>query len=278
MKKFILIGAAGYVAPKHMKAIKEVGGELVACLDPHSSVGILDSYFPNCKYFSEFERFDRYCSEQNIDYCVVCSPNYLHDAHCRFGLRIGADVICEKPLVLKEHNLAGLLAEEAKTGHRIWNILQLRLGSIAKELKKRVFGPPYAASVLYNTPRGRWYDYTWKADVCKSGGLATNIGIHIFDLLLWLFGTDYTIQTWRNTKYACIGQINIGHVQVVITLSIRLDMPPKRVLQIGDKKFELSNGFHDLHAMSYREILAGNGFGIKDVRPAIGLCEKLRSF
>lgn len=278
MKKFILIGAAGHVAPKHMKAIRDVGGDLIACLDPHSSVGILDSYFPKCKYFSEFERFDRYCSEQDVDYCVVCSPNYLHDAHCRFGLRIGADVICEKPLVLKERNLGGLLAEEDKTGHRIWNILQLRLGSTVRELKKRVFKPPYIASVSYTTPRGCWYDYTWKADVVRSGGLATNIGVHIFDLLLWLFGTDYTIQAWRNAEHACIGQFYIGRFQVVVALSIHLEMVPERVLQIGNEKFELSDGFHDLHTRSYREILAGNGFGIKDVQPVIKLCEKLRSF
>ncbi|GAG49488.1 unnamed protein product, partial [marine sediment metagenome] len=175
---FVLIGAAGFVAPRHMQAIKEVGGNLIAALDPHDSVGILDKYFPNCEFFTEFEQFDRFCEENKnkIDWVSICSPNYLHDAHCRFGLRIGANVICEKPLVLRERNLDALKRLEEETGGRIYTVLQLRLADIPS------FGSAVenkGGEIIYITPRGKWYDYSWKADIRKSGGIIFNIGIHL---------------------------------------------------------------------------------------------------
>lgn len=277
MKRFVLIGAAGFVAPRHMKAIKEVGGDLIACLDPHDSVGILDSYFPDCKYFSEFERFDRYCVNQDIDYTVVCSYNYLHDAHCRFGLRIGSDVICEKPLVLREHNLIDLRYVEDNTEHRIWNILQLRLSDTAIQLKKLDLSKSGGTAYLeYYTPRGDWYDYSWKSNVEKSGGIVSNIGIHLIDLLLWLFGTDYTIMHWVNGKRRATGTIRIGNFEISIVLSIEKRLPPRRMLSINVDEFDLSKNFGDLHILSYQKILAGEGFGIEDCRASIKLCEELR--
>ena len=274
MKNYVLIGGAGYVAPKHYHAIKETGGNLLAILDPHDSVGILDSYFPNCKYFSEFEVFDRFCATQFIDYVVVCSPNYLHDAHSRFGLRIGADVICEKPLVLNERNLDGLCEMEEKTGHRIWNILQLRFVSTSLEDYREV--KKYApVSLEYYTPRGCWYEYSWKGDIAKSGGLVTNIGVHLFDMLLWLFGPKYQVLRWENKKDLSSGIINIGEHSCSIILSIEMNYPKLRSLLIGEDSIDLSDRFDDLHLMSYEKILRGEGFGIEDVRPAIGLCEEL---
>jgi len=279
MKRFVLIGAAGFVAPRHMKAIKEVGGDLIACLDPHDSVGILDSYFPDCKYFSEFERFDRYCVNQDIDYTVVCSPNYLHDAHCRFGLRIGSDVICEKPLVLREHNLIDLRYVEDNTEHRIWNILQLRLSDTAIQLKKLDLSKSGGTAYLeYYTPRGDWYDYSWKSNVEKSGGIVSNIGIHLIDLLLWLFGTDYTIMHWVNGKRRSTGTIRFGNFEITIILSIEKGFKPKRLLSIKAAEFDFSNDFGELHTKSYEKIIAGEGFGIEDVRPSVRICEELRGW
>jgi len=282
MKKYVLLGGAGYVAPKHYGAIKQTGGDLIAILDPHDNVGILDSYFPGCQYFREFERFDRFCSGQDIDYTVVCSPNYLHDAHCRFGLRIGSDVICEKPLVLHERNLDGLIQMCNITRHRIWNILQLRLGDACKKAREELTKPGHSNYVWlgYTISRGSWYDYSWKGNLEKSGGILFNIGIHLFDLLLYLFGPSYKIKTWRGGKRYQEGRIFIGGYggyDVGILLEIAQDLPPKRELLIGNETFDLSKNFTDLHTESYRQILAGNGFGIEYARPAITLCEELRN-
>lgn len=271
---YVLLGA-GYVAPKHYNAIKETGGNLLAILDPHDSVGILDSYFPDCKYFSEFEVFDRFCTMQDIDYCVICSPNYLHDAHSRFGLRIGADVICEKPLALNERNLEGLCEMEEKTGHRIWNILQLRLGT-ASAIDRQGIKEGAPIVLDYCTPRGSWYEYSWKGDIAKSGGLVTNIGIHLFDMLLWLFGPDYEIINWKNDKDISFGVINIGGHLCSIILSIGTHKTPTRSLSIGLYDLDLSVNFNDLHVESYKRILSGEGFGIEEAIPAIKLCEQLR--
>lgn len=277
MKTFVLLGAAGYAAPKHMKAIKDVGGNLIACLDPHDSVGILDSYFPDCQYFREFERFDRFCIKNHVDYCVVCSPNYLHDAHCLFGLRIGADVICEKPLVLNPTNLDQLLVAEEEYGHRIWNILQLRLSDLVINLKNELQNKSVGVvEIIYHTPRGNWYDYSWKANITKSGGIATNIGIHLFDLLLYLFGTEWWVQRWHCFDRSAEGTLRINNTDVFIDLSIEKDHPPRRELFIGDIKYDLSANFGNLHTLSYEKILVGNGFGIADVTPAITLCSHLR--
>lgn len=279
MKKFVLIGAAGFVAPRHMKAIKEVGGELIACLDPHDSVGILDSYFPNCQYFREFERFDRFCSNEEVDFVSICSPNYLHDAHCRFGLRLGASVICEKPLVLNPRNLDQLLLLEEEGEGRVWSILQLRLSSLAIKLKTEIIPNMKSnkVSLIYHTPRGDWYDYSWKTNVEKSGGIATNIGIHLFDLLLWLFGGKWKVRNWDAFNRIAFGDFKIGETSVWVDLSIEKQETPKRVIYIDEVPYDLSTNFGDLHTLSYSKILSGEGFGIKDVFPAINLCAHLRS-
>jgi UDP-N-acetyl-2-amino-2-deoxyglucuronate dehydrogenase len=277
MKKYVLLGGAGYVAPKHYQAIKQTGGDLLAILDPHDSVGILDSYFPDCKYFSEFERLDRFCSGKDIDYTVVCSPNYLHDAHCRFGLRIGSDVICEKPLVLYERNLGGLISEQATRAHRIWNILQLRLSDTADEIAKAIQTLNHTdVELTYSVSRGSWYDYSWKGNKEKSGGLLFNIGIHLFDLLLDLFGMDYKVEWWHGNDRFQEGVIQIDDFTISIALSIQNGGYSIRRLTFGAEDFDLSKGFTDLHTKSYEKIHAGDGFGIEDVRPAIKLCEKLR--
>lgn len=276
---FVIVGIAGYVAPKHIRAIQEVGGNLIAALDPHSSVGILDSYFPDCQYFYEFERFDRFCSENKVDYVVICSPNYLHDSHVRFSLRLGANIICEKPLVLNPWNLQRLKEIESESAGKVNCILQLRLTSTAKKLKQEIDSDlPGYGSLKYYTPRGDWYDYTWKQDVEKSGGLATNIGIHLFDLLLWLFGEKYEIIAWQNNKRNCFGRIKFGNMNIDIDLSIDKNKNPTRILKLDSEEFDFSKDFGDLHTESYRQILAENGFGLDDAFPSISLCSKLRRY
>lgn len=281
MANFALIGAAGFVAPRHMKAIHETGGRLVAALDPHDSVGVLDQYFPDCRYFTEFERFDRFLSRavQNgdqIDYVVVASPNYLHDAHCRFGLRVGADVICEKPLVLYERNIDELLRLEEETGKRIWNILQLRLSLAAQVIKRGLTNGFHTAAIQYNTPRGKWYDYSWKGDVQKSGGLCTNIGIHLFDLLQWFFGPVAEIGECLKNGRSVSGFLYFKNAQASFALSIAQENTPQRVFTVDGESIDMTPGFTDLHTESYRKILDGRGFGIEHARPAVRLCEMLR--
>jgi len=252
---FALIGAAGYVAPKHMEAIKNIGGNLIAAIDPQDSVGILDSYFPNCSFFTEFERFDRFCEKlrrnrENIDYVSICSPNYLHDAHCRFALRINANAVCEKPLVLKNKNLDALEDIESERGKRIYTILQLRLHHNAIKLKKLISKTKgnFSVVVEYVAPRGLWYNYSWKGSVEKSGGLATNIGIHLFDFAK------------ASVKF---------HLSTV--------GEPSKVFVVNDKNYDFSVNFTELHTNSYQNIVEGSGFGIEDVRPAVKLCEEIRN-
>jgi len=278
---FALIGAAGFVAPRHMEAIKLVGGRLVAALDPHDSVGILDRYFPECRFFTEFERFDRFCSREvkngrRINYVTVCSPNYLHDAHCRFGLRIGADVICEKPLVLRERNLDALARLEEETGKRIWNILQLRLSPAAVRLKENLNGEHHVCRVTYHTPRGRWYQHSWKGDPKKSGGLHTNIGVHLFDLLQWLLGAEVHIEHHFESPYAATGLLRFPSADAHYALSIQADHPPLRRVVVDGDAVDMTQGFAHLHVKSYENILAGKGFGIEAARNAVRICEKLR--
>lgn len=280
MKKFALIGAAGFVAPRHIQAIKNVGGDLITIMDPHDSVGIIDSYFPNAQYFSEFERFDRYCSKRSdIDYVSICSPNYLHDAHCRFSMRIGADAICEKPLVLKEKNLIELKKLEESTGKKVHTILQLRYNPILIKLKERfehgLFNDENAF-LRYYTPRGDWYHYSWKTNMEKSGGLITNIGIHLVDALCWMFGPCVEIRVSRSTDNTVSGHLHFKRITVNYTLSISQQFEPTRLLQIGNEKFELSGNFKDLHDKSYEHIVAGDSFGIEDVRESIRVCEEAR--
>ena len=296
MKNFVLIGAAGYVAPRHMKAIKETGNNLLAALDPNDSVGILDSYFPDADFFTEFERFDRYCEKlkrngTKIDYVSVCSPNYLHDAHCRFGLRVGADVICEKPLVLNPWNIDALAEIEKDYTGNIYNILQLRLHPSVIALKKRVEeGDPnkiYDVDLQYITSRGKWYHISWKGDVSRSGGIATNIGIHFFDMLLWIFGSVMENTITENSKTIASGFLRLKQAKVNWNLSVDAKNIPSEIsksgsrtyrsIKIGDEKFEFSGGFEDLHTRSYEEILKGKGFGIMEVKRSIEIVKGIRS-
>lgn len=296
MLNFAIIGVGGYIASRHLKAIKDTGNNLIAALDPKDSVGILDSYFPDTRFFTEFERFDRYlekrriAGEQKIDYVSICSPNYLHDAHIRFSLRIGANAICEKPIVLNSWNLDALEQLEKETGKRVYTILQLRLHPEIKKLKERIENGPkdkvYNIDLNYITSRGPWYFVSWKGDLQKSGGIATNIGVHFFDMLLWIFGPfkSYSIEFCDNKKMR--GKLELERANVNWFLSLDLNDVPKEVLakgirtyrslKIDNDEFEFSDGFTDLHTESYRQILAGKGFGIKDVKPAIDLVSKLR--
>ena len=276
---FAIIGL-GYVAPKHLKAIKDVGGELIATLDPYDSVGVLDSFFPGCQYFKEFESFDRFCSTAHVDYISICSPNYLHDAHCRFALRVGAHAICEKPLVLNERHLNGLLKLEEQYGKKINCIMQLRLNEELIQLRRDFVQDAWVVEddpkLTYFTPRGDWYKYSWKSDERRSGGVGTNIGVHLFDLLQWLFGDYKKVSVDKRNDEEIKGTIRFEAVQVHFHLSINKNNTPTRLLKIDNYECSFTNGFTDLHTKSYREILAGNGFGIEDVRPSIKLCEELR--
>ena len=278
---FVLIGAAGYVAPRHMAAIKSVGGNLIAALDPHDSVGILDSYFPGCYYFSEFERFDRFCElyrhgEGKIDFVSVCSPNYLHDAHCRFGLRIGADVVCEKPLVLHTRNLAQLEQFEQETGHRIWNVLQIREHP---EIRSRIdaFKTGFHKVVIsYTTPRGSWYAHSWKGDELKSGGIGTNIGIHLFDAITFLFGPITKIVGVSAHDDSIEGHLYLERAWVQFYLSIGRETMARRVFEIDGERIDLGGAFGELHNAVYQRSVSGCGYGIRDTWAAIELAEKIR--
>jgi len=295
-KKFALIGAAGYIAPRHLAAIRSVGGELVAAMDPNDSVGILDSYFPSAAFFTEFERFDRHLEKlkrrgEKVDYIVVCSPNYLHDAHCRFGLRYGADVICEKPIALNPWNLDGLLEIEKETGKKVYNILQLRLHEDILALKERVDALPSDTShdidLTYITSRGNWYYTSWKSDLEKSGGVATNIGIHFFDMLGWIFGNCKENKVYQHRHDRAAGLLVFDRAKVNWFLSINYDTLPEtikeqgqrtyRCITVDDKELEFSSGFTELHNRSYEAILSGNGFGLEATRPALELAYQIRN-
>jgi UDP-N-acetyl-2-amino-2-deoxyglucuronate dehydrogenase len=278
MSNFVLIGAAGYVAPRHMQAIKAVGGNLVAAIDPHDSVGILDQYFPECAFFTEFPRLDRFCSRKQIDYVVVASPNYVHDAHCRFGLRIGADVICEKPVTLTERNLDGLKVVEQETGNRVWSVLQCRYHpAIVSPSLPSPIGRKANLNIDYVTPRGAWYPFSWKGDAEKSGGLATNIGVHLFDLASWIYGKFLYSSELSISDREMSGIVELQSASVSWRLSIQMGEVPKRVFNIDGTDYDLTNGFNDLHTKVYREILEGRGFGLEDAREAIRICEAIRN-
>jgi UDP-N-acetyl-2-amino-2-deoxyglucuronate dehydrogenase len=297
MKNFALIGAAGYIAPRHMKAIKETGNTLVAALDKHDNVGILDSYFPNADFFTEFERFDRHLDKRKrqghrVDYVTICSPNYLHDSHIRFSLRHGADAICEKPLVLNPWNVDALKEIEAETGKRVYTILQLRLHPAILALKQEITKAPedkiFDVDLQYITSRGHWYNVSWKGDLAKSGGIATNIGIHFFDMLIWIFGNTKKIEVSADTLDHAAGYIELERARVNWFLSINIDHIPEelrkegkrtyRSLTIEGKELEFSEGFTDLHTASYQEILKGNGFGLTDAQPSIDLAHAVRNY
>lgn len=295
MKNFALIGAAGYIAPRHMQAIKDTGNNLVAALDPFDSVGIIDSHFPNADFFVEFERFDRHIDKlkrdgKNLDYVSICSPNYLHDAHCRFGLRHGADVICEKPIVLNPWNIDALEEIEKETGKNIYNILQLRLHPSVIELKKKIEAAPkdkvFDIDLSYLTSRGHWYYTSWKGDKEKSGGVASNIGVHFYDMLMWIFGSVKQNIVHLHTHDRAAGYLELERARVRWFLSINYDVIPEhvkatgartyRALTIEGEEFEFSGGFTELHTRSYEDVLSGGGFRISEARKAIELVHDIR--
>lgn len=296
MKNFALIGAAGFIAPRHLKAIKETGGNLVAALDKHDNVGVLDSYFPNADFFTEFERFDRHLDKlkrkgEKVDYISICSPNYLHDSHIRFALRYGANAICEKPLVLNPWNLDALTELEAETGRKVFTILQLRLHPTIIALRERIQQGPadkvYDVELKYITSRGHWYQSSWKGDNSKSGGIATNIGIHFFDMLIWIFGPVKNVEVSELNKDYGAGILELDKARVRWELSINYDDLPAEVkasgkrmyrsLTLEQEEIEFSEGFGDLHTKSYSEILKGNGFGLKEAKPSIDLVHEIRN-
>ena len=337
MKNFAITGVAGYIASRHLKAIKDTGNNLVAAVDPHDSVGILDSYFPNAAFFTEIERFDRHLEKlrrrgdsNKIDYMTICSPNHIHDSNIRLALRLGADAICEKPLVLNPWNLDALEKLEYETGKRVYTILQLRVHPALIALKNKLVtrhlsrangeppegrGEPesrgaslvtpsnsskHTVELTYITPRGPWYKYSWKGDPEKSGGLVTNIGIHLFDLVIWLFGSvkSYKVELAEENKMK--GTLELEHANVHWFLSIdsndliklsasnallnTKNQAPRtsdqattiRSIKMDGEEIEFSDGFTDLHSEVYRETLAGRGFGIADARESVELVAKLR--
>lgn len=295
MKNFALIGVAGYIAPRHLKAIKDTGNNLVAALDPFDSVGILDSYFPKTDFFVEFERFDRHIEKLkrqgiNLDYVSVCSPNYLHDAHIRFGLRHGADVICEKPIVLNPWNIDVLAEIEKETGRQVFTILQLRLHPSVVALRQMVAASDknkvFDVNLRYVTSRGNWYHFSWKGDVNKSGGIATNIGVHFFDMLIWVFGDVLENLVEYHEARRAAGLLKLERANVRWQLSIdENDLPEEaagsrtfRSTLIDGQTFEFSEGFTDLHTVCYQKILAGEGYGLAETKKAIEIVHQIRNF
>lgn len=296
MKNFALIGAAGYIAPRHLKAIKDTGNNLMAAYDPFDSVGIIDSYFPNADFFTEFERFDRHIDKEirkgnKLDYMSICSPNYLHDAHVRFGLKSGANVICEKPLVLNPWNVESLIDFEKDTGKNVYNILQLRLHKSIVELKEKVENAPkdkiFDFDLTYITSRGNWYFTSWKGDITKSGGIATNIGIHFFDILGWVFGEVKENKVHLHSHDRAAGYLEFSKARVRWFLSINSETLPEEVkkagkttyrsMKLGGEEIEFSDGFTELHTLSYKDILTGGGFRIKEALTAINIVHNIRN-
>jgi len=297
-KNFALIGAAGYIAPRHMKAIKDTGNDLVAALDKNDSVGIIDSYFPNANFFTEFERFDRHIDklrraehQHAVDYMSICSPNYLHDSHMRFALRSGAHAICEKPLVLNPWNIDGLLDIEKDTGKHINTILQLRLHPSIIAFKEKVAmsstDKKFDVDLTYVTSRGNWYLNSWKGDDKKSGGIATNIGVHFYDMLHFIFGKLQSNRVHYSSGTKAAGYLEYERARVRWFLSVDVNDVPKELLEKGQRTFraitadeeqiEFSGGFTDLHTVSYQEILAGRGFGLEENRVAIETVADIRN-
>ncbi|MBL7805253.1 MAG: Gfo/Idh/MocA family oxidoreductase [Saprospiraceae bacterium] len=295
MASFALIGAGGFVAPRHMQAIRATGNQLVAAVDKTDSVGILDSYFPEAAFFTEFERFDRHLEklkrrQEAVEWLSVCSPNYLHDAHARYGLRYGANVICEKPLALNPWNVDALAEIEAETGRRVFTILQLRQHPSVIQLKEWVENSshtqPFEVELTYITARGPWYYASWKGDASKSGGIATNIGIHFFDMLLWVFGPVKSLEMHQRSHDREAGILHLERASVRWFLSISADTLPQmvrekggrtyRALHIDGQEFEFSEGFTDLHTESYRRILEGEGWGLSAALPGVRLAHDIR--
>lgn len=296
---FALIGAAGYIAPRHIKAISDTGNNLLVAYDKFDSVGRLDSSFPNCSFYTENEQFDRFCSKQMrtdnpLHWLSICTPNYTHDAFIRYGLRLGCNVICEKPVVLNPYNIDNLLELENETGNKAYTILQLRLHDKIRELKAKVEretslepNKTYDVDLTYITSRGYWYYASWKGDVRKSGGIATNIGVHFYDMLQWIFGAvkQNIVHVMSFDRVA--GYLEFEHARVRYFLSINAEcLPPNavqgekrtyRTLSIDGEEFEFSQGFTELHTECYRQILAGQGFRISEARPCIEIVSEIRN-
>lgn len=298
MPSFALIGAAGFVAPRHLKAIHDIGSTLVAATDPHDAAGVLDRFFPDARFFTEIERFDRFlekrrrdASESRIEYVSICSPNYLHDAHVRMALRAHAHAICEKPLVINPWNLDALETIEAETGQRVYTVLQLRLHPSLIQLKRELDSHPERSAMevdlTYVTRRGPWYDVSWKGQEQKSGGVAMNIGIHFFDLLLWLFGPVRRTEVHLREPRRMAGALELDRARVRWLLSVdQRDLPAElresgrtayRSMTLDGREIEFSEGFTDLHTHLYQDVLAGRGFTISDARPSIELVYRIRT-
>ncbi|WKD86090.1 UDP-N-acetyl-2-amino-2-deoxy-D-glucuronate oxidase [Polaribacter huanghezhanensis] len=295
-KNFALIGAAGYIAPRHLKAIKETNNNLIAALDKFDSVGIMDSYFPNADFFVEFERFDRHIEKLKrkgtlLDYVSICTPNYLHDSHIRMALRSGADAICEKPLVLNPWNVDALADIEKESGQKIYTILQLRLHPSIIALKQKIDSEKkdakYDVDLTYIASRGNWYAVSWKGDESKSGGIATNIGVHFYDMLSWIFGEVQENNVHLREKNKAAGYLEFEKARVRWFLSIdETDLPidirkngqrTYRSITVDNEEVEFSSGFTELHTKSYQEILKGNGFGLQEAKQSIEIVHEIRN-
>ena len=289
--QFAITGVAGYVARRHLEAIKVTGNDLVAAMDPHDSVGIIDSYFPNTKFFTEVERFDRHLEKlkrkgpkERVDFLSICSPNYFHDSHARMGLRVGANVICEKPLVVSPWNLDQLIEVEKEYGKRVYCVLQLRYHPNIIALKKKVDESgrkDYNILLSYVTPRGSWYNSSWKGNPRKSGGIAMNIGIHFFDMLMWIFGKVEHSDSGHRSENTAEGILTLGKATVrwLLTTEVQYSHTgqPERSLRIDKEEFDFSSGFDDLHTKVYEDILNGGGYGIEDCRASIELTHRIRT-
>ena len=295
-KNFGIIGVAGYIAVRHLHAIKETGNNLLASLDKFDSVGRIDSYFPESDFFVEFERFDRHFDKlkrtgTKIDYVSICSPNYLHDSHIRFALRHQAEAICEKPIVLNPWNVDALQEIENETGRKIYTVLQLRLHPKILELREKIRNGPkgkiYDIDMTYVTSRGNWYSISWKGDIQKSGGVATNIGIHFFDMLSWIFGDTRKNIVHISEPHKAAGYLELENARVRWFLSLDYNDIPVLCKEAGKRTFrsitidgeeiEFSEGFADLHTLTYKEILAGRGFGLKEARQSVETAYTIRN-
>ncbi|MPL95675.1 UDP-N-acetyl-2-amino-2-deoxy-D-glucuronate oxidase [bioreactor metagenome] len=295
MKNFAIIGVAGYIAPRHLKAVRDTGNKLAAAYDVFDSVGIMDSYFPDASFFTEFELFDRHLSKMKrevngIEYLSICTPNYLHDAHIRYGLRLNADVICEKPLVLNPWNIDALSVAERESGKKVNTILQLRLHPAIQDLRKRVASAPagkiFDVDLTYITSRGNWYYTSWKGDSRKSGGVATNIGVHFYDMLAWVFGAVKNNVVHISSHDRVAGLLEFDKARVRYFLSINEDTLPREAKEAGKRTYrslqmegievEFSDGFTELHTESYKKIIAGEGFGLEDARAAVEIVHGIR--
>lgn len=298
-KNFVLIGAGGYIAPRHMKAIKDTGNNLVAALDKNDSVGIMDIFFPQASFFTEFERFDRFVDkyhrshDDKIDYVSIATPNYLHDSHIRFALRNNAYAICEKPLVLNPHNIDQLKIIEEESGKKVYNILQLRLHesiiALKEKISKELQEDPnkiYDIDLTYLTSRGKWYFVSWKGDESKSGGVATNIGVHFFDMLSWIFGSVEKNIVHIKNEDVNAGFMKLKNANVRWFLSVNYNYIPEdvklsgkttfRSITVNGEEFEFSGGFTELHTRSYEHILSGDGFGLDEARNSINIVSQIR--